>query len=99
MAAKAQRLGKGTPLAAEYLLGAENLAHDCRLCSHLLPRPVKNHQEEVQPTEPPQQYFLTRVSNKYLAYVCYVPGAERTADFSSRRHHGVDFVGAMPRGI
>jgi len=51
MAAKAQKLGEETPLAAEYLLGAEDLAHHCHLCSHFLARPVKNHQEEVQPGE------------------------------------------------
>lgn len=99
IAAKAQRSGMETPLAAEYLLGAENLAHYCHICSHFLPRPVKNHQEEIQLIEQPQQYLLTHVSNKYLVQVYYGPGAEITADFSSRRHHGVDFVRATPGGL
>ena len=99
MAAKAQRLGKETPLAAEYLLGAEDLAHHCHLRCHFLPRQVKNQQEEVQPREQPQQYLLIQVSNLYLGHAHYVPGTEITVDFSSRRHHGVDFIGTMPGGI
>lgn len=54
MAAKAEKLGEKIPLAAEYLLGAEALAHHCQLCSHFLPRPVTNHQEKLQPVEQPQ---------------------------------------------
>lgn len=69
------------------------------MLSFLAQASLGNHQEEVQATEQPQQYLLTHVTNKYLVHIYCVPRAEITAYFSSRRHHEVDFVGAMARGI
>lgn len=43
MAVKAWRWGAQKPLAAGYLVGAEDLAHHGHIHSHFLPRPVRNN--------------------------------------------------------